>query len=54
MIPTSSVPEPKETKPTGIEYRILCARFYTRIKAWYEIPENKRRFDEWQKKERGK
>lgn len=34
--------------PAGIEKRILCARFYERIKAFYEDPENLRRFEEWQ------
>ena len=35
---------------TGIEKRILCARFYERIKSFYEIPENQRRFEKWQKR----
>lgn len=44
------IPAPKENKPTGLDYRILCARFYTSIKAWYDNPDNKRRFEEWQKR----
>ena len=44
MIPIPSTPP----KPTGIEAKILFARFTERIKAWYEVPENKRRFEEWQ------
>lgn len=39
-------------KPDGIEAKILFARFTDRIKAWYEVPENKRRFEEWQQKRR--
>ena len=46
-------PAAKETKPTGIEYEILCARFYERIKVFYENPENQRRFEEWQNKKKG-
>ena len=46
-------PAPSTTlKPTGIEAKILFARFYERIKAFYEDPENKRRFKEWQKARR--
>nr|DAH63476.1 MAG TPA: hypothetical protein [Caudoviricetes sp.] len=37
--------------PEGIEKRIMCARFYERIKAFYENPENMRRFEEWQQKQ---
>jgi hypothetical protein len=43
-------PAPSTTpKPTGIEAKILFARFYESIKAFYEDPENRRRFEEWQK-----
>lgn len=43
------IPVPSATpKPTGIEAKILFARFTDRIKAWYGEPENKRRFKEWQ------
>lgn len=37
-----------EVIPAGIEKRILCARFYERIKIFYENPANQRRFEEWQ------
>lgn len=47
------IPVPSATpKPTGIDAKILFARFTDRIKAWYEVPENKRRFEEWQQKRR--
>ena len=39
-------------RPTGIESKILFARFTDRIKAWYEDPANKRHFEEWQQKRR--
>ena len=43
-------PAPSTTpKLTGIEAKILFARFYESIKAFYEDPENRRRFEEWQK-----
>lgn len=35
----------------GIEKRILCARFYERIKIFYENPENRRRFEAWKKQQ---
>lgn len=45
------IPVPSTTqKPAGIEAKILFARFTDRIKAWYEDPANKRRFEEWQKR----
>ncbi len=49
--PTAKVIELTSTalKPTGIEAKILFARFYESIKAFYEDPENRRRFEEWQK-----
>ena len=48
------MPVPSATpKPTGIEAKILFARFAERIKAWYEDPANKRRFEEWQQKREG-
>lgn len=34
--------------PVGIEKRILYARFYERIKAFYDNLANQRRFEEWQ------
>lgn len=37
-------------KPTGIEAKILFARFSDRIQAWYEDPANKHRFEEWKQK----
>lgn len=40
------------TIPPGIEKRILCARFYERIMAFYENPANLRRFEEWQARRR--
>ncbi len=43
-----------ESNPTGIEKQILCARFYERIIAFYEDPENCRRFEEWLKKRQEK
>ena len=47
------IPVPSTTqKPAGIEAKILFARFTDRIKTWYEVPENKRRFEEWQQKRR--
>lgn len=47
------IPVPSTTqKPAGIEAKILFARFTDRIKAWYEDPANKRRFEEWQQKRR--
>ena len=47
------MPVPSTTpKPDGIEARILFARFLECIQAWYEEPENKRRFEEWQQKRR--
>lgn len=47
------MPVPSATpKPTGIDAKILFARFTDRIKAWYEVQENKRRFEEWQQKRR--
>lgn len=39
---------PKLTMPTGIEKRILCAKFYNRIKVFYEDPANQLKFEEWQ------
>lgn len=42
-----------EVIPAGIEKRILCARFYERIKAFYENPANQRRFEEWQARRQG-
>ena len=45
------IPVPSTTpKPAGIEAKILFARVCERAKAWYEVPENKRRFEEWQKR----
>lgn len=41
-------PKIKTEELSGIEKRILCARFYESIKAFYEDPENQRRFEEWQ------
>ena len=47
------IPVPSTTpKPAGIEAKILFARFTDRIKAWYEVPKNKRRFEEWQQERR--
>ena len=47
------LPVPSKTpKPDGIEAKILFARFTDRITAWYEVPENQRRFEEWQQKRR--
>lgn len=47
------IPVPSTTqKPAGIEAKLLFARFTDRIKAWYEVPENKRRFEEWRQKRR--
>ena len=42
-----------EVIPAGIEKRILCARFYERIRVFYESPENVRRFEEWQAMRKG-
>ncbi len=43
---------PATTKPSGIEATVLFARFCNAAKAFYEEPENKRRFNEWQQKRR--
>ena len=44
------LPAPKKVMPSGIEFRILCARFCERIQKYYEDPENERRFQEWKRK----
>lgn len=41
------------SKMSRIDRHLLSSTLYNAIKKYYEIPENLRRFEEWQKK-RGK